>query len=187
MVLAGGQSIRYASMLTLDLRKKSIQDKDPITKEEGLKIGVHIVKNHCNQTRYPYLRSDYYIKFGEGTQVTAEVIELAEEMGVLTKGGGGWYSETDINTGEPRILPDGTTAKWHGLNKTKDYLLSNPDYFNYLKNVVMGNEITLETMSEDEVNAARQADEISAEEAAKLDALLTEGETDKKKKSSKKK
>lgn len=185
MVLAGGQSIRYASMLTLDLRKKTIQDKDPISKEEGLKIGAYIAKNHCNQTRYPYLRADYFIKFGEGTQVISEVIELAKEMGILT--GTSWISEIDPATGEARILPNGDVAKWNGMNKTKNYLLSNPDYYEYLKNLVMNNGIQLETMDEEDVLKAERDNSISADEAAKLDELLAEGEAELKKKSTKKK
>lgn len=185
MTLAGGQAIKHASMLTLDLRKKSIQDKDPISKEEGLKIGVHIVKNHCNQTKYPYLRADYFIKFGEGTQVISEVIELAKEMGILS--GTSWISEIDPATGEARILPNGDVAKWNGMNKTKAYLEANPDYYEYLKNLVMGNEIQVEIMDEEEVALVQESEAISAEEAAKLDALLAEGAAEVKKKSTKKK
>ena len=185
MVIAGGQAIKYASMLTLDLRKKSIQDKDPIAKDEGLKIGVHIVKNHCNQTKYPYLRADYFIKFGEGTQVTSEIIELAKEMGILT--GTSWISEIDPATGEARVLPNGDIAKWNGMNKTKAYLEANPDYYKYLQDVVMGNGIKVETLSEEEVAQIQESEAISAEEAAKLDALLAEGEAETKKKATKKK
>lgn len=175
MILAGGQAIKYASMLTLDLRKKSIQDKDPIAKEEGLKIGVHVEKNHCNQTRFPYMRADYYIKFGEGTQVFSEVIELAIEAGVLYKGGA-WISEIDPATGEAKVLSNGDTAKWNGLNKTKEYLMANPEYYEYLKELVINGGIAVETMTEEEIQQAQQNNAVSEEEAAVLEKLLEEGE-----------
>jgi hypothetical protein len=180
MVLAGGQAIRYASMLTLDLRKKTIQASDPISKEEGLKIGAYIAKNHCNQTRYPYLRADYFIKFGEGTQVISEVIELAKEMGILQ--GSAWISEIDPATGEARVLPNGDTAKWNGMNKTKAYLEANKDYYDYLVNLVMGNEIELETMDEEDVKKVQADNDINIEEAELLDELLAQGEEEVKKK-----
>ena len=185
MVLAGGQAIRYASMLTLDLRKKTIQASDPISKEEGLKIGAYIAKNHCHQTRYPYLRADYFIKFGEGTQVISEVIELAKEMGILQ--GSAWISEIDPATGEARILPNGDVAKWNGMNKTKAYLEANKDYYDYLVNLVMGNGIQVETMDEEDVQKMQADNSIDLEEAAKLDALLAEGEAETKKKPTSKK
>ena len=185
MVLAGGQAIRYASMLTLDLRKKTIQASDPISKEEGLKIGAYIAKNHCNQTRYPYLRADYFIKFGEGTQVISEVIELAKEMGILQ--GSAWISEIDPETGEARVLPNGDVAKWNGMNKTKAYLEANKDYYDYLVNLVMGNKITLETMDEEEVKKAQADNSINTEDAELLDELLAQGEEEVKKKTKAKK
>lgn len=188
MTMSGGFSIKFASMLTLDLRKKSIQKDDPITKEEGQKIGVYVMKNHCNQTRYPYLRGDYYIKFGEGTQIFTEIIELSIENGTLTKGGGGWISETDIATGEPKVLKDGSLAKWHGMAKIKEYLEANPDYYEYLKSIVMGEEIKLETLDEEDLAIAESISNISEEEIAKMESVLDNASSSTtKKKSSKKK
>lgn len=187
MVLAGGQAIRYASMLTLDLRKKSIQDSDPIGKEEGLKIGVHVEKNHCNQVKYPYVRGDYFVKFGEGTQIFSEVIELAIEAGILYKGGA-WISEIDPNTGEARVLPNGDIAKWNGLNKTKAYLEEHEDYYNYLEALVMGKGVAVENISQEEIELIQAKDKTEADAAARLEEVLDAAETEsKKKKSSKKK
>ena len=187
MVLSGGQAIRYASMLTLDLRKKSIQDSDPIGREEGLKIGVHVEKNHCNQVKYPYVRGDYFVKFGEGTQVESEVIELAIESGILYKGGA-WISEIDPSTGEARVLPNGDTAKWNGLNKTKAYLKENEDYYEYLKGLVMGEGIVLENISQEEIESIHAKEQSEADAAAKLEEILdSTEETKAKKKTTKKK
>lgn len=187
MILAGGQAIKYASMLTLDLRRKTMQDADPISKEEGLKIGVHIEKNHCCQTKYPYLRGDYFIKFGEGTQIHAEVIELAIEAGVLTKGGGGWMTEIDEATGEAKVLPDGTVAKWQGVKKLKEYMLVNPSYYDFLKEAVLGGGIKVETMSDEEIAEAMVNNATDAINTEELDELLDEGKNTPKKSSKKSK
>ncbi len=145
------------------------------------------MKNHCNQTRYPYLRGDYYIKFGEGTQIFTEIIELSIENGTLTKGGGGWISETDIATGEPKVLKDGSLAKWHGMAKIKEYLEANPDYYEYLKSIVMGEEIKLETLDEEDLAIAESISNISEEEIAKMESVLDNASSSTTKKKSNKK
>lgn len=171
MVLSGGNAIRFASILTLDLRKKSIQDSDPVTKEEGIKIGVHVEKNHCNPTKYPYVRGDYFIKFGEGTQIFTEVIELAIEAGIIYKGGS-WLSEIDPETGNARILPDGSTAKWQGMNRMKDYLSSNDDYYNYLYNKISNVDIKLETIDGQELESIKQSELLEIEVTSQVEELL---------------
>lgn len=192
MTISGGYAIRFASMLTLDLRKKVIQKDDPIAEKEGLKIGVHVVKNHCNQTKYPYVRGDYFVKFGEGTQIFTEVIELAIEGGILYRGGS-WISEIDPNTGEAKVLEDGTVLKWQGMAKTKTYVETNPDYYKYLKEAVLNQGITVETMDEEEVVAAQELEKLTDEQAAEINNLLdgveeeTANKEDKKKPSKTKK
>lgn len=185
MGISGGYAIRFASMLTLDLRKKSIQKDDPIGDKEGLKIGVHVMKNHCNQTKYPYLRGDYFIKFGEGTQIFTEVIELAIEGGFLYKGGA-WISEIDPETGDARVLPDGTVLKWQGFAKTKAYLETNPDYYQYLKDLVMGNEISLDTMETEDVLAAEEFNKLTEDQVVELNEILDEAENETEEKKEKK-
>lgn len=179
MAMTGGYAIRFASMLTLDLRKKTIQKDDPIGDKEGLKIGVHVVKNHCNQTKYPYVRGDYFVKFGEGTQIFTEVIELAIEGGILYRGGS-WISEIDPNTGEAKVLEDGVTLKWQGMAKTKAYLEANPDYYKYLKELVLNAGIELESMDEEEVLAAEEFNKITEEQAQELNELLDSVEEEEK-------
>ena len=46
-VLAGGEAMKYWAALILQLSKHTIKDSDPITKDEGMKIGYIVKKNHC--------------------------------------------------------------------------------------------------------------------------------------------
>ena len=85
--LAGGEAIKYASALTIDLRKKSIQESDPISNEDGIKIGLTVKKNHCTPSVNPYLKTDYYAIFGEGIEQYLETLQNAIEQGILVKGG----------------------------------------------------------------------------------------------------
>ena len=191
LTIAGGRAIRYSSMLTLDIRKKSIQDSDPIGKEEGMKIGVAIQKNHCRQDRMPYFRTEYYVVYGQGTERSIEVIELAEKCGILTKKGS-WYREYSGEVdakGNPleRILEDGTKAAWNGMKNTRAYILAHPEYFDYLVNKIENfGTIDVETMSAEEIAAVEEEQKL--EEAAAIDSgisiddVLSEPDTKTKKK-----
>lgn len=195
LTIAGGRAIRYSSMLTLDYRKRSVQDSDPISREEGMKISVTVHKNHCRQDRMPYLKTDYFIVYGQGTERSIEIIEVAEKCGILTKKGS-WYREygTEVDKkGEPleRILPDGTKAAWNGMKNTRAYIMNNPDYFDYLINKVENfGKIDVEVLSEEEVEvieAENKLDEQMVEGAEiNLDEILADADSPKKKTSKKK-
>ena len=195
LTIAGGRAIRYSSMLTLDYRKRSIQDADPISREEGMKISVTVHKNHCKQDRMPYLKTEYFIVYGQGTERSIEIIEVAEKCGILTKKGS-WYREygTEVDKkGEPleRILADGTKAAWNGMKNTRAYIMNNPDYFDYLVNKVENfGKIDVEVLSEEEVEAIEAENKLDGQvvEGAEinLDEILAEADTPKKKTAKKK-
>ena len=188
LTIAGGRAIRYSSMLTLDYRKRSIQ-------EEGMKISVTVHKNHCKQDRMPYLKTEYFIVYGQGTERSIEIIEVAEKCGILTKKGS-WYREygTEVDKkGEPleRILADGTKAAWNGMKNTRAYIMNNPDYFDYLVNKVENfGKIDVEVLSEEEVEAIEAENKLDGQvvEGAEinLDEILAEADTPKKKTAKKK-
>lgn len=195
LVIAGGRAIRYSSMLTLDIRKRTIQDSDPISKEEGLKINVSVNKNHCRQDRMPYLKTEYFVVYGQGTERSIEIIELAEKCGILTKKGS-WYREYSGETdakGNPleRVLEDGTKAAWNGMKNTRAYILSNPDYFDYLVNRVENfGQIDVETLSDEEIQMIekeQQEEMASAANQGMLEDVLEEPDNTTKKTSKKKK
>lgn len=195
LVIAGGRAIRYSSMLTLDIRKRVIQDSDPIAKEEGLKINVSINKNHCRQDRMPYLKTEYFVVYGQGTERSIEIIELAEKCGILTKKGS-WYREYSGEfdaKGNPleRILEDGTKAAWNGMKNTRAYILNHPDYFEYLVNKVENfGQIDVENLSDDEIQKLEkehQEELVSANsEGISLDDVLIEPDNSSKKTKKKK-
>ena len=172
MTMAGGLAIRFASMLTLDFRKKSVLDSDPVSKEDCMKIGVGVKKNHCKVDRMPYLRTDYYVKYGVGTERSVEIIELAEKCGILTKKGS-WFREYSGEfdaKGNPieRILEDGTKAAWNGMKNARQYILDHPDYFDYLVNKVENfGKIDVESMSAEEI-AEIEKENTEEEQAATM-------------------
>lgn len=193
LTIAGGRAIRYSSMLTLDIRKRSIQDADPISREEGMKIAVTVQKNHCRQDRMPYLKTEYFVVYGQGTERSVEIIELAEKCGILTKKGS-WFREYSgevTSKGEPieRVLADGTKAAWNGMKNTRAYILNNPDYYDYLVNKVENfGKIDVEALSAEEVAEieAEQALEAAAGAEADIENILEEPDKAKKKTTKKK-
>ena len=195
LTISGGRAIMYSSLLTLDFRKRSVLDGDPVSKEECMKIGVTVKKNHCRQDRMPYLKTEYFVKYGVGTERSVEIIELAEKNGILTKKGS-WFREYSgevDSKGNPleRILEDGTKAAWNGLKQMRAYLTENPAYFDYLINRIENfGKIDVQELSKEEIEAIEQeqALEMEATKELDLDKVLENPDTDaKKKKSTKKK
>lgn len=116
--ITGGLAIRYNNVLTLELRKGSINAQHPLhaCKDQYMLIKTKVTKNHCMTTRNPYVTVEYAVKLGQGTDNTLEIIDLAIENGVVIKTGA-WIREYEIGKphekGNERVLPDGTKAAWN--------------------------------------------------------------------------
>lgn len=167
----------FGADIIMDFRKRSIGPEDPISKEEGVKIGVSIRKNHVVTNRCPYLKTEYYGIFGKGTEVYLEAIELAVEKGLIVKGGA-FYKVPDEN-GNPVILEDGTKMQWQGTAKFRQYCIDNPDFFKDLTDKI-GND-TAKKMSDEEIQAAIK-EEQEVEEIIEEADILKEAKKSKKKK-----
>jgi recombination protein RecA len=154
LIISGGFAIQFGSMLILDLRKRSISDKDPIVKEEGVKIGVSIRKNHCFPNKFPYVKTEYYALFGQGIEKYLTTISLAVQEGILVKAGA--YLRDFDEDGELRTDKNGQKLQWQGAKKLRDYLIDNPEYAEHLRSSITGNIVA--TMSEDEIEGIRNDD-----------------------------
>lgn len=161
LVISGGHAIIYAASIVLDVRKRSIQDTDPIKKEEGIKVGVTVKKNHCVPDRNPYVKTVYYAVFGEGIEQYLPVIESAINQGILVQRGA-FIRDPDEN-GEPKVI-DGVKMQWQGAKNFRQFLVDNPDYFEDLKARVKGEVVQL---SDEEAEALRQDGAIIEEEVMK--------------------
>lgn len=187
LVQACGRSVRYASMLTLDFRKKSVLAEDPIPpalKDNYMKIGVSVRKNHCAVTTNPYKKCDYFVEYGKGTDTSGEIIDAAISNEYIVKAGA-WLREYDEVTGDVRVLPDGTEAKWNGMKAFKTYLEENPSYFEYLKAKVEG-KIKVEDMSEEEIQEVIADENRNEEFISDLEKVMVEQDKKKTTKSKKK-
>lgn len=167
-ILAGGVQIRYNSQLILDLRKKSIAESDPISREEGIKIGVTIRKNHVVTNQFPYKKTDYYAIFGEGIEVYLEALELAINEGFINKNGG-WLSMIDNETGDIATDADGNALKWNGKAKFRTYCIENPKFFEDLRSKLSGNSENVSDEELEEIKKAEEADRKAVKQMKELE------------------
>lgn len=148
MVLSGGEAIRYGAMLITDFRKRSIQESDPISRDEGIKVGVSVKKNHVVHGRNPYQKTIYYGIYGQGTEKYIEAIELAISQGILKKAGA--FIRVPDENGEAKIV-NGEKMQWQGTAKFRQYCMDNSEFFSNLQSKIRGESIQ---MTEDEIAEA---------------------------------
>ena len=162
-VLGGGLAIRYGASIITDMRKVSIQPSDPISKEEGIKISVSVKKNHVVTDRFPYVKTEYYGIFGQGTEKYLEALVLAQEAGFMTSGA--WINMINPQTGEPYTNSEGKPLKWNGKAKFRDYCIENPEFFEKLQCMIEGK---IEYIDGEELEEIKQMENMDMQEGAKL-------------------
>ncbi len=134
LIISGGKAILYWSALTLDLRKRYLSEDDLISREDGIKVGVTVKKNHVVVDRNPYVKTEYYALFGQGIDRYVNVLDNAISSGILVKAGA-YIREIDSDTEEVKVV-DGVKLQWQGFKKLRQYVIDNEDYFEYLKSRV---------------------------------------------------
>ena len=106
----GGNALKFYASMRIDIRRiGAIKDKDEII---GNRTRVKIVKNKMAS---PFAQCEVDILYGEGISKTNEVIDLGVDCGIIDKAGA-WYSY-------------GATRLGQGKEKTKHYLVENPELF----------------------------------------------------------
>lgn len=175
-LIGGGKQIRYNNVLTLELAKGFMDAKDMLysVKDQYMPIELKVTKNHCITDRNTFVKLTYFVKYGQGIDSNPEIIDAVFNMNIVEKKGA-WIREFNADgpqeKGNERTLPDGTIAKWNGLNAFMTYIEEHPEYFEYLKNKVEGN-IVVEDLPEEEIEQLKQIEAEEAEEMAKLEELI---------------
>lgn len=150
LIVGGGRAIAFSAALTLDMRKRSIQESDPLKSEEAVKIGVSIKKNHVCPNRFPYLKTEYFAVFGEGIEQILTSLDIAIAKGIYRKGGS-WIYQDNPNGGDP-------IRAWNGKEKFRTFMKENKDELLKLQAVIRGDMISF--MSDEEVCDAVAMNEI---------------------------
>lgn len=151
LVISGGRAIRYWSSLTLDLRKRSILAGDLIGKDEGVKIGVTVKKNHCIPSRNPYVKVTYYAIYGEGIEQILSSIDIAINQGLL-ESKGSWLYWKNPKNGE-------LINKWNSRINFRNFMKENPDQLEKFQSM-LSYDNTVQSLSSDEIDEIKEEEEI---------------------------
>lgn len=176
-MIAGGLSIKYHNMLTIELRKGFIDAKHPLhaVKDQYFPVKVNITKNHCVTDRNVYVTTDYVVKIGQGIDATQEIFEVVFDKGIVIKAGA-WIREYEPGKEQTkenvRVLPDGSKAAWNGMAKFVEYVNTHPDYYEYLKSKVESDDIKAESLSEEEIEEIEAQAANETEELKQLEAMI---------------
>lgn len=169
-VLAGGEAYKYWASVILRLSKHSIQAGDPIGKDEGLKIGYIIKKNHCTPgAKRQYCKGEYYVRFGEGTDEVAPSIDVAIDAGILERHGA-WLWWMTPGQEEPR-------QKFKSKAEFVEIMKSNEELWKEFYALIQGN-ISQETLSEDEIAEIEEEERKLQKKADETEKLLAEVESE---------
>lgn len=115
----GGNALKFYSSVRLDIRKKET------LKKNGEDYGNHVlVRIKKNKVAPPFRQAEFDIIFGEGISSEGCLLDVATDMGVVDKAGT-WFSYGDLRLGQ-------------GRDKSRDYLLENPDIREEIEQKVRG-------------------------------------------------
>lgn len=163
LVLSGGKAIQYWSALTLSLSrsKKKFEAKDPLKDGEGAKIYVSVLKNHVLCDRNPYVRFEYYVVYGQGTEQILEALTVAESKGIAAVRGA-WVYWYDKNGEEKQ--------KWNGRAAFRKYMLEHKDVWQEFMGQLNGQEEASD-MSEEEIAKTIEDDQKLGEAVINLEEM----------------
>ena len=113
----GGRALKFYSTIRLDVRRgEQIKNGDNVI---GNKTNIKVVKN---KVAPPFKTASVEIMYGEGVSKTAEILDLASELGIIDKSGA-WYSYNGDKIGQ-------------GKENAKEFLKANPSIKDELESKV---------------------------------------------------
>jgi recombination protein RecA len=148
----GGNALKFYASVRLDIRR--IQTLKRGTEEYGIRAKVKVAKN---KVAPPFRIAEFDILFGRGISTLGCLLDLAEEIGVVTRKGA-WYSYEGDNIGQ-------------GRDNTITWLEQNPDQAVVIEQLTRvrlkeGSEVTANSMKPLAVAAKLAAGRTSATEGA---------------------
>lgn len=152
--IGGGLLLKYASHIIIDMRKQTVQESEPVTKETGMKIMIYIRKNHVTARTFPYVKVLHYVVYGEGTEQYFTTLNKAVKEGIINRAG-------RMITWEDHGLKFGSKDEY------KQYMIEHPEEFQTLKNeaysIYSAEVLTDEEMEELHINPEQdEQDELEA-------------------------
>lgn len=147
-VTSGGRALPFYASIRLELsviEKLKEGENDPY----GFICKVLVVKNKLGA---PWRTCNLYYINGEGFSKAYDYFSLAVKMGIVFKGGAGWYTfyKKTLKDGlkkEELAHPDNVYLKMQGELKTYQAIRDNPELYKALVSKVNGEDIEIEEAS----------------------------------------
>ena len=171
--IAGGKAIRYNNMVTLEFSKLKVDDGDPVTSDEGMKIKVRVTKNHCVIDRNPRVDVIYFIEYGKGVEKYITTLNQLINKGIVDKRGAWLYVYDSEGEKDPNM-------SWNGKTAFKQDMIDNPTKFDTLCAMLDGCTGDVIPLTAEENEAIDEAEEALDEEMQDLGISKVEEQTEKK-------
>ena len=140
----GGRALKFYSSVRLDVRRT-----------ESLKQGGEIVGNHVrvkvvkNKIAPPFREAEFDIMFGKGISKEGDILDLAANVGIISKSGA-WYAYEGDKIGQ-------------GRENAKTYLRENPEFCKMIEEMVREHYFA----QEDEAPESEEETPVSADAESK--------------------
>ncbi|MEZ6004286.1 MAG: recombinase RecA [Planctomycetota bacterium] len=143
----GGRALKFYSSVRLDIRRiGQLKDGDAVV---GNRTRVTVVKNKIAP---PFRKVEFDILYNRGISREGELLELGQRAGVVLKSGT-WFSMKHPKDGEIRL--------GQGLERSRNFLLDNPDLAQVIDDAIRAhfavNEDSSDAANPDEVPAEAEA------------------------------
>lgn len=119
----GGNAVKFYPSIRLELKRVGLLTKGD--NNIGQTIRVNAVKHRFG---YPYSKTDINLYFGKGINKQEEILEVALDKGLITRGGAYYTFPVDAS---------GETMKVMGKEAVGNYLAENQTTMDYLESLVI--------------------------------------------------
>lgn len=136
----GGRALKFYSSIRMDVRR--IETLKQSGEFVGNRTRVKVVKNKIAP---PFKEAEFDIMFGQGISKEGDILDLAANVGIISKSGA-WYAYEGDKIGQ-------------GRENAKNYLRQNPDFCKMIEEQVREHYFAQETEEEPEAEEkAAEAD-----------------------------
>ena len=154
----GGKALKFYASLRIYFKNGKPVDflGNELPQSAENPAGYIVNAKITKQKTAPFDRKDgsYYLMCSNGIRPDIDIAQLAVKKYGIIKKSGAWFTVCDPSTGEIMEDESGKLVKLNGMGKVLEYLQSNPDYYNsvkqYIVNDIEGKDAEFDNATETE-------------------------------------